>query len=236
MKWAAISLLGVAILSGIACDRKEGVGEKSERSVPLKPSELSAEELDELTASYYRNISEDSSFLESAEYLEVEAAHGPVFKRQLIATIRNAASIMIEEHSDPADFQSFDGTESGNPPSSSYVYRSVKLTEDQKVVFLRAAEAMDNETIVSIPACFKPHHRMEFVRDNGERNFMSICFDCGKVVWADANLFHPKGLFSVLEDVVHAAGLESERDWRGLAKQRSEQNAARQPATRPESE
>lgn len=233
MKWVKIPLLSAAIISVIACDRKADVGEKPENGRALKLLDLSPVELGELTASYYENASEDSSFLSSAEYLEVEAAHGPVFKKQLIAAIQSAATITIEEHSDPVDFASSDRPHPENPPR--YVYRSVKLTDDQKLAFLRAAEDMDSKTVSLTPACFTPHHRMEFIRENGQRSSMSICFQCGNINWTEVNLFHPNGLFTILEAVVIGAGLKSERDWRALAKQRSEQNAAGQSATRPES-
>jgi hypothetical protein len=48
--------------------------------------------------------------------------------------------------------------------------------------------------------------------------------------WIDGRnereLTEPKGLMSVLRSVVEASGLEPERDWRALAKARSEQSAA----------
>jgi hypothetical protein len=234
MKCAAIGALMVAIVAVTSCDRKE-VGEtRSKNDGPFDPLKLSPTELDELTSSFYLKTPEDSSFLTSPEYLAVEAAHGPAFKKLLIATIRDATSITIEEHSDESDFPGPEQDWSRRSPR--FVYEAVKLTDEQKTSFLRAAEAMDSETVSLTPACFSPHHRMEFLQQNGQRSALSICFQCGKAPWSNVDLFHPEGLFDVLEDVVNGAGLKTERDWRSLAKQRSEQETGAPTVSDRESE
>jgi len=223
----------VAIVTVTSCDRLE-VGEtRSENGAPFDPLELSPNELDELTSSFYLKNPEDSSFLTSPEYLAVEAAHGPAFKKLLITTIRDATTITIEEHSDESDFPGPEQDWSRRTPR--FVYGAVKLTDEQTTSFLRAAEAMESETVSLTPACFFPHHRIEFLQQNGQRSALSICFQCGKAPWSNVDLFHPEGLFDVLEDLVNGAGLKTERDWRALAKLRSEREAGAPTASDRES-
>ena len=221
MRSLAIPFLAVVIAAVTGCDQQKPADAKQNKHRATQPSELSATELSELTDSWFEKAREDASVLESDEFHDIDSAHGPVFKKQLIATIEKSDSITLQEHSDQIDFLTLHWPYSENLPH--YVYRSVKLSDAQKAAFLRAAIVMDSSTVTSRPLCFEPHHRLEFVQNNGSRSSMSICFQCKKVVWADAALDPPKGLFGVLEDVVKGAGLESTRDWCALAKQRSEQ-------------
>jgi hypothetical protein len=233
MRSLAVTFTAIVSVALIGCDQEKDAAAMPSKHRALLPSELSADDLAELTNSFYEKAMEDNSIMDSAEYREIDAAHGPVFKKQLITAIQKSESITIEEHSDQVDFLMLNWPYSDKLPR--YVYRTVTLNTAQKTAFLEAVVSMEGKTIGTTLRCFEPHHRMDFIQQDGHRSSMSISFQCERVLWTDAYLDPPEALFGVLEGVVNGAGLQSERDWCALAKQRSEQEGTGQSATRSES-
>lgn len=220
MRAVAIPFLAAAVIAAVTgCDRHEPADAKPDKDLALRPSELSTAGLEALAFSFNEKAKKDESLWGSDEDNEIFAANGPVFKRQLIASIGKSESIIIEEHLDAADLMGQDPVGSDKPPHPAS--QSVKLDDAQKAAFSREAVAMDGRTDRFSSRCFDPHHRLEFVQKDGTRSSMIICFRCKKVIWDAANIDPPVGFFPALEKVVKAAGLEPERDWFTLAKERS---------------
>ncbi|MEM1082540.1 MAG: hypothetical protein AAGI48_00320 [Verrucomicrobiota bacterium] len=225
-------LLLLPALAILGCDQTEQVGYPPSGGGNQKLTELSVEELADLTEERRAALGDDYANADFTDYDVAISAHGSVYKRRLIKRIKESEHIAMTEHSDRMDFVD----ESGNLPEDFpfYEYRQVTLTEDQRSGFLSAVEEMDKDTASGSSMCiFEPHHRLEFIGDEEARSTLSICFQCAQVRWNEVNLVHPEGLFETLYSLIDQVGLQADKDWRTLAKQRSEQGAAGQPATPP---
>jgi hypothetical protein len=220
MRPSAIPFVIAAVAATvIGCDRHEPAVARRDKDPVLRPAELSTAGLEALVVSFTEKAKKDESLWGSDEDNEIFAANGPVFKKQLIASIGKSESIIIEEHLDAADLMGQDPVGSDKPPH--LASQSVKLDDAQKAAFSREAVAMDGRTDSFSSRCFDPHHRLEFVQKDGTRSSMIICFRCKRVIWDAANLDPPVGFFPALEKVVKAAGLEPARDWYALAREQS---------------
>lgn len=222
-------LLLLPALAIPGCDQAEQVRYSPSGGGTQSLTELSVEELVDLTEERMAALGDDyanEDFI--TDYDAAISAHGSVYKRRLIKRIKESDRITITEHSDRMDFVD----ESGSLPDQFpfYEYRQLTLTEEQRSGFVASVEEMDGATISGSPACiFEPHHRLEFIGDEEGSSTMIICFRCGQVRWDEVDLVHPEGLFVALGALVDAVGLQAERDWKSLARQRSEKGGVERP-------
>lgn len=222
MKPSSISKLLLLALAFSSCERQKVKVSPQASSEPAEQIGQPLEELRKRTHEVFERAAADSSVYDSKEWFEVMDAHGPAYKRQLIECIREAESIAITEHSDRMDFYESNRPLPEHPPF--YEYQTVRLKDDDKSAFLGEVEKMDERTEYSANRClFEPHHRVTIFRRGRETTSISVCFKCDDAIWDQGEFTEPKGLMAALRFVVESAGLKPERDWRALAKARSEQ-------------
>lgn len=157
-----------------------------------------------------------------------KAQQGEVYKRTLGHFIETADHITLTEISDPKDFPDTVKLPPAGRPK--YEYAKVRLTAAQKEDLQKAVAAMDGTTVDSVTRCYFPHHRMDFVDRAGKvTGSMEICFECARVKWThDMDLSAPKGLMGTLAATVKAAGLETEKDWKKMAREKMKEEAEKQ--------
>lgn len=225
MNQSAVFLSALLLMASVARKRRQIVHSEPVGRETIQRTDLSADEIVRRTNALFTEKDDEADVEASKAFQELKALHGPAFKRELTRWIGNADDITITEHSFWTDFISRESISGDDGPkreidAPKYEYRSVTLTEARRKVFLQAAVAMDSTSDGTSKLCgFDPHHRLEFIQQGKEASSMEICFECEEIVWGDANLMRPRGLFPVLHGVVESAGLSTKRDWYKLARE-----------------
>jgi hypothetical protein len=102
---------------------------------------------------------------------------GYTIRQKLLSEIDQAKQIKVIEHSCRWD--------SPYPESKTFhetVFSAIVLTPSQ-IAHLRSAllPTVDNSGHLATACIFVPHHRIEFVRENGTVFTLEICFTCGEI-------------------------------------------------------
>ena len=102
---------------------------------------------------------------------------GYTIRQKLLSEIDQAKQIKVIEHSCRWD--------SPHPKSRTFhetVFSAIVLTSSQ-IADLRSAFPLtaDNSGHLATACIFVPHHRIEFVRENGTVFTLEICFTCGEI-------------------------------------------------------
>jgi hypothetical protein len=102
---------------------------------------------------------------------------GYTIRQRLLSEIDQAKQIKVIEHSCRWD--------SPYPESKTFhetVFSTIVLTPSQ-IAHLRSAllPTADNSGHLATACIFVPHHRIEFVRENGTVFTLEICFTCGEI-------------------------------------------------------
>jgi len=140
------------------------------------------------------------------------------FRQYLMRAIENADQIKLIEHSHKTDFLDV-VTDINTAPT--YVYNEKELRVGEKVLFLEKVRKISGKRQMMQTDClFVDHHTIEFYEQGSILNRMNICFSCSEIEWEDKQRDVSKEMFDVLKSLVQQAGMQLQREWSKLAKDR----------------
>ena len=149
------------------------------------------------------------------------------FNRILLDAIQDADKIVIKEHSDKVDFYGL-VPELETPPE--YTYATKELTTGERILFLEDVMALKGVAkIGNVNSLFTPHHTIEFYEQGALKSSMKISFNTRALKWNATNKRESQDVFQALSAVVGRTGMQTNRAWDGVARQRYTEGNQVQP-------
>ena len=140
------------------------------------------------------------------------------FNLALADAIQGADKVVIKEHSHRVDFF---GTPAGIYSPPEYIYAKKELSPGEKVLFLESVRELVGEVDDERTQClFEAHHTIDFYEGGQLKSSMRISYKCKDIEWNGSSFAASKDVFDALTPALKRAGMNIERDWDAMAKQR----------------
>jgi hypothetical protein len=150
------------------------------------------------------------------------------FNRILLDAIQDSEKIVIREHSDKLDFHGI-VPELETPPE--YTYATKELTTAERILFLE--EVMVLRGVAkngNVNSLFTPRHTIDFYEQGTLKSSMKISFNTLTLQWNATNKKESRDVFQALSAVIGRTGMQTNRAWDAVARQRFTQgNQVQQP-------